>query len=195
MARIATIPPEDFHERLSARLGHPTSQNRVALGSMVGWARRPEVALAFLELQDALRRSTSLRPRLLELVRLRVAFHNQCRSCMAVRSSAAVEDGLDDVAVCSLQRPHEAPDLSEAERAALTYADALATDHFSIDDGVFATLRQHFSEDEIVELGAHVGVCVGFGRVAMSWDLVDDLPVELRAEGVVDPWSVTPAER
>lgn len=191
MARIRTVQPENFHPDLAALVGHPSNEQRVALGSMVGWARRPEVAQAFVAFQRTLDRTTTLAPRLLELVRLRVAFHNQCRSCMAVRSSRAIDDGLDEGAVCSLERPMEAPDLSEAEKAALRYADLLATDHLRADDATFADLRQHFTEDEIVELGIHLGICVGFGRLAATWDLVDDLPEQLREpEAQAAPWQV-----
>ena len=52
-------------------------------------------------------------------------------------------------------------------------------------------LRRHYSEEEIVELGAHIAFCIGFGRVAMSWDLVDDLPDSLREAGVVGPWDAS----
>lgn len=192
MARIATVSPADFEPELAALLGYPSNAERVALGSMVGWARRPQIAMAFVEFQRTLHEATSLPARLLELVRLRVSFHNQCRSCMAVRSSQAIDDGMDEGAVCSLQRPYESPDLTAAERSALRYADLLATDHLGIGDSTFADLRENFSENEIVELGVHIGVCVGFGRLAASWDLVDDLPDELRIPtGSAAPWHVT----
>ena len=191
MARIATVSPADFDPDLAAVLGNPSNAQRVALGSMVGWARKPTVAIAFVDFQRLLQESTSLPARLLELVRLRVAFHNQCRSCMAVRSARAIDDGMDDGAVCSLQRPYESPDLTEAEQSALRYADLLAVDHLSIDDSTFADLRTHFTEDEVVELGIHIGVCVGFGRLAASWDLIDELPDQLRTEtGTAAPWHV-----
>ena len=60
---------------------------------------------------------------------------------------SAIDDGLTEDAVCSLERPAEAPDLTEAERAALRFADLFATNHLSIDDGVYDDLRNHFSED------------------------------------------------
>lgn len=189
MARIETVPIEELAPSLAQALGNPSADRRVELGAMVGWARRPEVAVAFLHFQQVLHATTTLAPRLMELVRLRIAFHNQCRSCMAVRSGAAIEDGLDEGAVCSLERPYEAPDLSAAERVALRYADVLATDHLAADDALFDELREQLTEDEIVDLGIHVGTCVGFGRMAMSWDLVDDLPEDLRADGPVAPWS------
>ena len=158
------------------------------LGSLAVWALQPAIAAAMLDLKAAIA-AESLPPRLTELVRLRVAFHNQCRSCMALRSADAVDDGLTEALVCELERPEESDDLTERERAALAYADRLSIAHQSIDDALFDRLREHFTEEEVVELGAHIGFCIGFGRVAMSWDLVDDLPEPLREPGVVGPWA------
>ena len=53
---------------------------------------------------------------------------------------------------------------SPRERAALTFAELMATDHQKIDDAVFAELRRHFSEAEIVELGVSTALFVGLGR-------------------------------
>src|SRR3546814_20367163 len=82
------------------------------------------------------------------LVRLRIAFHNQCRSCMAIRYRDAVAAGVDETLVCSLERPAEAPALTAAERLALDYADRFATDHLSIDDAIYEPLREHFYEGQ-----------------------------------------------
>lgn len=188
MARVRLIDPEDFAPELAEVAGHPTSAERVALGGLPAWAVRPELAIAFLEFQRTLYANARLPVRLRELVRLRIAFHNRCRSCMATRSAAAIDDGMTDGAVCSLERPEEADDLSPAEKAAIAYADLVATDHLAADDATFARLREHFDDDEIVELGAYVGVCVGFGRVAATWDLVDALPESFRADGA-GPWA------
>lgn len=152
------------------------------------YAHRPELAKQFIAFGQTLRKRHVLPARLLELVRIRVAFHNQCRSCMALRYGYAVEDGLTEDLVCSLERPEEAPDLTEAERAAIAYADLLATDHHAIDDEIFASLQRHFSAPEIVELFFHVAFYVGFGRMAMTLDVTDDLPEGYRREGAVTPW-------
>jgi alkylhydroperoxidase family enzyme len=53
---------------------------------------------------------------------------------------------------------------SPRERAALTFAELMATDHLKVDDRVFAELRRHFSEAEIVELGVSTALFVGLGR-------------------------------
>lgn len=129
----------------------------------------------------------------MELVRLRIAFHNQCRSCMAIRYEAAVQDGLDEGAVCSLERPHEASDLTAAEKAAIQYGERLATNHLSIDDEVYAGLRTHFTEPQIVELGLWCAFCVGIGRLSASWDLIEHLPPAYQDKAVpATPWAGDP---
>jgi AhpD family alkylhydroperoxidase len=153
-------------------------------------ANRPELATAFLTFATAVMFERSqLPPRLVELVRLRIAFHNQCRSCMAIRYSPGAQAGVDEGLVCSLEQPEEAPDLSDQERAALHYCDLFATNHLAIDDAEYDALREHFTEPEVVELGVLCALCVGFGRLDSSWDMVDELPAHFRRRGVtITPW-------
>jgi AhpD family alkylhydroperoxidase len=153
-------------------------------------ARRPKIAEAMITLNGALKSSGTLSPRLIELVRLRVAFHNQCRSCMSIRYQSAVDEGVTEDVVCSLERPEDAPDLSDAERSALRFADLFCTDHLQIGDAMYDELRSHYTEDELVELGANCAIMSGFGRLVSTWNLVDGLPDGLQADitGRVAPW-------
>jgi len=162
--------------------------DRINLGVAAIISRQPKIAEALAALNAALRSGT-LPPRLLELVRLRIAFHNQCRSCMSVRYQSAIDDGLTEDVVCSLERPADAPDLSDAERAALKFADLFATNHLAIDDSIYDELRHHFTEDELVELGVHCAVALGVGRLSATWDVVDDIPDAFRSDEPVTPWS------
>lgn len=150
--------------------------DRINLGVAGIMFRQPQVAAAVGAVTAALRESGGLSPRLTELVRLRIAFHNQCRSCMSVRYQSAIDDGLTEDTVCSLERPAEAEDLTDAERSALKFADLFATNHLAIDDTVYDELREHFTEDQLVALGLHCAFCVGLGRLAATWSVVDDLP-------------------
>ena len=156
-------------------------------------AHRPEVSVKLGETMEALSATSTIGRRLQELIRLRIAFHNQCRSCMALRYRDAVDDGLTEDLVCSLEQPHEATDLTDAERAALRFADLFATDHLRIDDAVYDDLRAHFKEDELVDIGLLCAVCVGVGRLAATWDVVDHVPDALRSEGRVSPWATAGA--
>jgi alkylhydroperoxidase family enzyme len=107
---------------------------------------------------------------------------------MAVRYQRAVDDGVTEDLVCSLEHPLEAPDLTDAERAALHYADLFATDHLAIDEAVYDELRQHFAEAELVDLGVLCAYCVGTGRLVATWRVTDALPERFREDGVVTPW-------
>jgi AhpD family alkylhydroperoxidase len=156
-------------------------------------AHKPEVAAALGQLSTALNDTGKISRRTSELIRLRIAFHNQCRSCMALRYRDAVDDGVTEELVCSLERPYEAPDLTDAERAALHYADLFATDHLRIDDAVYDDLRAHYTEDQIVEIGVTCAICVGIGRLAASWHVVEHVPEELRGDVRVGPWETAGA--
>jgi alkylhydroperoxidase family enzyme len=109
---------------------------------------------------------------------------------MSVRYQSAIDDGLSEDAVCSLEQPSDADDLSPAERSAVRFADLFVTDHLSIDDAVYDDLRCHFTEDELVELGVHCAYALGMGRLTATWDVTDDLPEAFRStpESPLAPW-------
>jgi AhpD family alkylhydroperoxidase len=155
---FAAVPTEDLGQG-----------DRINLGVAAIMGRLPAAAGALGSLTAALRTNGTLPPRLLELVRLRIAFFNQCRSCIAVRYQTAIDDGLDEDAVCSLERPTNAEHLSAAERSALRFAELFATNHLAIDETVYDELREHFSEDELVELGLNCAIAFG------SWTAVSNL--------------------
>lgn len=180
MSRIVPAPPEQYE---------PLFGEDAPLVLRI-YAHRPPLAEAFNSfVSTVLFEESTLSPRLTELVRLRIAFHNQCRSCMALRYAPGAEAGVDEDLVCSLEQPEEAPDLTAQERAALAYADLMATNHLAITDETYDGLREWFTEPEIVELGLQCAVFVGTGRLAATWDMVDDLPEHFRRrDTVITPW-------
>jgi AhpD family alkylhydroperoxidase len=148
-----------------------------------------ERQLAFMDTLAA----CSLPARLQELIRLRIAFHNQCRSCMAVRYEEAIADGLTEELVCSLEKPQEAGDLTAAERAALRFADLFATNHLAIDDALLERLAEFFSERQIFEIGMCCAAFVGFGRFAAVNRITEGLPEEFlrQSDAPLTPWGAT----
>lgn len=177
MSRIPELPLEKWDPDLRATLqsaGIDPSQKQYRASGIM--AHAPHMAKANMAYLGTATQGQTLSPRLLELVRLRLAFHNQCRSCMAMRFQAAVDDGLTEDLVCSLEKPSEAPDLTEREKAALEYADIFAINHFAITDDTFRKLREHYTEAELVELAMFVAYYFGMGRLFASWDMTEDLP-------------------
>lgn len=193
MSRIAKLAPEAWDARLVEAIG-PGNLTDLEQGLTRYFAHCPEQALGLIGFGGALKRHRTLPERLVELVRLRVAFFNQCRSCMAIRYADAVADGVTEGLVCSLERPQEAENLTAAEKAAIRYGELMATDHLAIDDAVHDDLRAHFSEAQIVELGMTVAFFVGFGRLAATWHMVEELPQAFREAEAIAPWGAEKIE-
>ncbi len=55
-------------------------------------------------------------------------------------------------------------DFTDAEKAALRFAERMTRDPHSVDDALWAELRRHFDEGEIIELAASVGLFNYFNR-------------------------------
>ena len=176
MVNVTPLPieaPPDRHPALA-----------VADGIM---AHVPGAQEAIDAVLQVLRSAGTLPPRLVELLRIRIAFHNQCRVCMSGRY---LPDVVGEDLVCALEQPADGPGLTDAERAALRFGDLFATDHLSIDAGVYAELRQHFAESQLVELGLYCSYLVGQGRLSATWGIDEQLPAGFLGEQgeVVTPW-------
>nr|WP_221382882.1 carboxymuconolactone decarboxylase family protein [Actinoplanes polyasparticus] len=95
-----------------------------------------------------------------QLVRLRVAQLNHCPYCLTVHQAAAHRAGIALPKINVLTAWWETQLFTEAEKAALAYAEALtlvaqSTRHRSFQE-VHERLAVHFSQDEILELAAVV---------------------------------------
>jgi AhpD family alkylhydroperoxidase len=185
---MSRVPP------VSRELYEPLFGESAPLRQQV-YAQAPGIAGPYLQFMKALRENGTLPRRLVELVRLRVSFHNQCRTCMSIRYADGLEAGIDEGLVCSLERPEEAADLTDAEKAALAFADRMATDHLSVSDETFERLYAHFDDQEVMELCFQVATFVGYGRMGAVLAMTDDLPTEYAdPDAVLAPWRQTPQE-
>jgi AhpD family alkylhydroperoxidase len=188
VTRISKLDPQQWDPELR-RMTRADDATPLEQGLMRMFAHRAPLAKGMIQFAGALKVHRTLPDRLVELVRLRIAFFNQCRSCMAIRYRDALADGVNEELVCSLEKPTEAPGLSEAERCAIDFADRFATDHLSIGDDTYAQLAHYFTEPEIVELGMTVAFFVGFGRLAATLDMTEELPEVFRDYSrPLSPW-------
>ena len=87
--------------------------------------------------------------------------------------------------------PPSAQNLTEQEQAALAFADLFATNHLAIDDDTYAGLKALFTEAEVMELGMTVAFFVGFGRLAATLAMTEELPTAFQAENGkrLTPWN------
>src|SRR5687767_3035221 len=103
MSRLRSLSVDEFDPELRAMINADQKSDR-ELRPMSIRAHHPELAKAHARYDVAVKNCAVLTPRLREIIRLRIAFHNQCRSCMAMRYSAGVDDGVTEDLVCSLEK-------------------------------------------------------------------------------------------
>ena len=194
MSRISFVPVSDWPEALRSFSGAEGARD-IELGITRMLAHAPAAAMGPLQFGAALVSNRTLPERLIELLRLRIAFHNQCRSCMAIRYQRAAAD-VSEADVCSLETPSAADQLNDKERLAIELGDRFACDHLSIDDAFFAELKGEFTEAEVMELLMHCALYVGVGRLAAVLDMTEGLPqgfdLPFSADHMVSPTSGEP---
>ncbi len=77
---------------------------------------------------------------------------------MAVRT-VAVRDAVGPrEAACAVHQPQPGEHLSVREALGVSLAERIALDPHTVTDDFFAQLRQHFSDDEIVEMVYACGI-------------------------------------
>ncbi len=111
--------------------------------------------------------------RIKELVRLRLSTVHGCRFCNQGNRVDALEAGLSEADIESLG-DYASSSLGPAEKAALMLADQmlLTNPGGQLDDALYAELRRHFSDAEILELGVVLGVLTGMAKFLFAFDLV-----------------------
>jgi len=81
-----------------------------------------------------------------------------CQYCMAHTAGGALLFGIDSKKVADIWDFRTSPLYSEAERVALDFAIAAASQPNGVTDEMFAEMRRHWSETQIVEIAAVVAV-------------------------------------
>ena len=70
-----------------------------------------------------------------------------------------MRDGTDgETRLAEVARWRDSPVFSEAERAALEFAEAMTITGQKVDDALIARLRRHYDEPQLVELAAAIAL-------------------------------------
>ena len=71
-------------------------------------------------------------------------------------------------------RDYENSDLPERTKVALRLTDKMAFDHRGIDEALSVQLREHFSDDEIMDLGMGAAFALGWQRFIEAFGIRPD---------------------
>jgi AhpD family alkylhydroperoxidase len=135
--------------------------------------RNPKAGAAWVEYWNKLLYHGVLPHKLKEMCRIKISVAHQCGYCSTVRSHVAKDEGLTENLVTQLLDYESSTQFSEREKAALRYADAFKKGEHAIDsDEIFAQLHEHFSDEEIIELGLFCAETDGVGKFVRSLNVI-----------------------
>lgn len=157
MARISYVE-EDAHPDLAELIGRIRGARRGRL--LNGYKlllHSPALAESWFANNNAVRWKTKLDGRLREIVILRIA--HLAGATYVIKQHVpelALAEGLTQAECASLADWANSGAFGERERAVLAYADAMTRD-VVVPDTIFAAIKRHFDERQIVELTILIG--------------------------------------
>ena len=154
---------------------------------VVGLMTRAELGIAWVEYWNKLLYQGTLPHKLKEMCRIKISVAHQCGYCSTVRSTVARAEGLTEDMINDLFDYAGSERFSEREKAAPHYADLFKQGQHSIDkDEVYTALAEHFSDEEIIELGLFCAEVDGVGKFVkslnvLSWEEACELNPKLKS--------------
>ena len=123
--------------------------------SMLMMARDPELLAAFAELSAIIVvRPGRLNPGLKALIMYKVSRSAGCQYCAAHSANLAALREVPTRKIEALGEFEQSPEFSEAERAALRFAQAAGQVPNAVGHSEFVELSRHFDDDQILEIVA-----------------------------------------
>mgnify|MGYP001818623314 CR=1 FL=1 len=100
-----------------------------------------------------------------------------------------MQQGFDDDLYHRVEEYRDIGAFTDAEKLAAETAERFCFDHVSLisDEPYWARMKQHFTDQQILELLTLIGFCVGIGRTLAILDIANDCPVNRTADPDEDP--------
>lgn len=197
MPRLREVPRSEVSDPYILKLYEtlfgardPVAEPGTATGTPGNWWT------VFAQVPDAFRHTTEgfgfyrsprrlLDPLLRELGQLRAGWLVGSRFVYSQHMKAARFAGLSDEQAEAVRHWQVAECFDAAQRAVLAYTDALVLQHGRMDEALFAALRAHLSEPEIIELTYVTCTYMMHGVMSralrLEYDDVDDPVTEVPA--------------
>jgi uncharacterized peroxidase-related enzyme len=179
MARVRDVPIEEvpaalrpLYARFSDAYGPFGNQVRVM-------AHRPPALAHLMGMLLDLSAEALLPKRHLEIALVAVSTLNACRYCITHHMPRLVEQGLPAATAAAILEP-DCPGLDALDRLVRDFAVAVTLTPQRVPDPMFAALKEHFSDAQIVELTLRTALCGFFNRFN------DVLQIEIEADALSD---------
>ncbi|MBV9015282.1 MAG: carboxymuconolactone decarboxylase family protein [Alphaproteobacteria bacterium] len=164
MARVRNIAAEALPADLAGiyrefAAGYGPFTNQVAV-----FAHVPAALRHLMPMLMELRAAKTLPKRALELAIVTVSQLNACHYCVAHHKPFLAVEGVSAAGADRLLDYRDHPELAERDKLVVEYSIAAWERPNRIPDDLFARLRRHFNEAQIVELTLRITLCGFFNK-------------------------------
>jgi alkylhydroperoxidase family enzyme len=116
------------------------------------YAYAPRLLLGYGAFEKATAKEHRVEERLKALAETKAAALVNCEFCCDIASGIARDAGIGEAQLLALPNYRESGEFSELECLVLDYATAMSRTPARVGDELFAALREHFDERQLVEL-------------------------------------------
>ncbi len=199
MARIEGIPKGEAGLRV--RLAYFFTRRQLArltgreperiIEPLELYAHAPDLMFAYGKLEGAAAKQDRVAWRLKVLAGLKAATLTNCEFCIDLGSQVARLSGLSDEQLLVLPNYRQTDLFTDLEKLVLDYATGMSRTPVEVPDGLFARLREHFDEAQLVELTSAIALenmrgrfnlALGVGAAGFSEGLVCAMPAPQQPE-------------
>ena len=213
MARIEGVPKSKasplvkvayrFGPRMARKLTGRDPQTGTGIEPIEVWAYQPKMMMGMGRFNQAVRKGRSVEDRIKNLVELKGSQMVGCEFCVDLGSQICRNSGFSDEELLALPNYRTSHLFSDREKVALDYTAAVMRTPVEVTDELFARVKEHFSDQQIVEITAlltlvninRFNAAFGIGSAGFSEGmvcLVPDRPGAAPSGRVAGPGSVKP---
>ena len=143
-----------FGPRMMKKLAGRDPQIGSGLEPIEIWAHQPKMMTGMGRFNQAVRKGKSVDERIKNLVELKGAQMIGCEYCVDFGSQICRNSGFSDEELLALPRYRQSELFTEREKTALDYAAAVMRTPVEVTDDLFARMKEHFSDEQMVEITA-----------------------------------------
>jgi len=184
MARVRDIGIDEVPEDVRPVYKQFSEQYGPFLNQVKIFAHRPPALKHIMGMLMELADEQVLPKRYLEIALVVVSKLNECTYCVAHHAPRLIEQGLAPESVAAILEP-EVPGFDEVDLLVRDYAVQVTNNFQYMRDRIFDDLRQHFTEEQIVELTLRTALCGFFNRFndALQIEMEDGVVADMLAAG------------
>ncbi len=175
MSRVRPVPSSELppqaaavYEKFAQSYGPFRSQVAVL-------AHVPSAMTHLMGMLMELKAQKNINWRYIELAIVTVSKLNECEYCVAHHTKPLMVEGITGDTIDRLPEYKDNPGLDETDRLVVEHTIAVTNGARRVSDNLFARLRDHFTEAQIVELTLRIALAGFFNRFNEALRIEDEL--------------------